>query len=202
MGTRLISWRGLSALVMVVLLSGLLTAGSAFAATRYEQSDPSVVYTGVWTPSVLPGHSGGSVEYSSDQANGTATFSFTGTGVDYIAAKWYNRGIAAVSLDGGPEQLLDLYAPGIPGDTTTVQYQQVIYSVRALANGPHTLKVRVTGTRSGAAAAPGLITVDAFDVFVEPPVVSTSASSLWSLAVLGLVGVGVAAVVLKRRAVS
>jgi hypothetical protein len=201
MDWRLISWRRLGASILVAVLVGLVTPGSAFAApTRYEQTAPSIVYSGTWTTSGLPGHSGGSLAYSS-QVNGTATFTFTGTGVDYIGAKWYNRGIAAISLDGGPEQMRDLYAPGVVGDTGTVQYQQVIWGLRGLPNGPHTLRVRVTGNNGGAASAPYLITVDAFDVFVEPPVVSTPASSPWSiaLAAVGVFGLVVAANVLRRR---
>ena len=152
---------------------------------------------------MLPGHSGGNLAYSSDQVNGTATFTFTGTGVDYIAAKWYNRGIAAVSLDGGAEQMFDLYAPGVAGDTSTVQYQQVIYSVRGLANGPHTLRVRVTGNHRAAAAVPYLITVDAFDIV--DPTVSSPASSTWSLALAAVGALGAVAVldvVRRRRAVA
>jgi hypothetical protein len=178
-------------------------AAPAFAGvTRYEQTDPSVAYTGTWTNSSLPGHSGGSVLYSS-QVNATATFSFTGTGVVWIAAKWYNRGIAAVSLDGGPEQMVDLYAPGVSGDTSTVSFQQAVYSASGLSNGPHTLRIRVTGNHNAAATTPYLITVDAFDVTTPdppPPVVSTSASSPWSIAVLAVLGLaGAGAVYAVRR---
>lgn len=191
-------------LLSIVLVMALVASPAFAGVTRYEQTDPSVTYTGTWTNSSLPGHSGGSVLYSS-QVNATATFSFTGTGVVWIAAKWYNRGIAAVSLDGGPEQMVDLYAPGIPGDTSTVSFQQQVYSASGLSNGPHTLTIRVTGNRNPAASSPYLITVDAFDVTVPdppPPVTSTSASSPWTIAVLLGVGVvGVAAVgALRRRA--
>jgi|GEM_PF-5784640 len=195
-----------AALVLLALVVGTLSAAVAFAGdpTRYEEDHPNVSYTGTWLPSFLPGHSGGSVAYSSDDPDATATFTFSGTGVDYIAATWYNRGIAAVSLNGGPEEMIDLYSPGIPGDTTTVGYQQVVYSVRDLPDGPHTLTVRVTGDSNPAASSPYLITVDAFDVFVEPPVVSVPASSWWSLALLAAMGLAVigvgASATAKRRA--
>lgn len=189
MKPRLVSWRLFGALALIFAISSLIWASAALASvTRYEETDPSVAYTGGWSLSSLPGHSSGSLEYSSDAPNATATFSFTGTGVDWIAAKWYNRGIAAVSLDGSSEQMVDLYAPGTPGDTNTVSYQQVVYSKRGLANGPHTLRIRVTGTFSSG-SSPYLITVDAFDVFVRPPV-STPASSPWTLALLAVIGIG------------
>jgi len=182
---------------LLVLVAVLLITSTAFAAvTRYEETDPSVVKTGTWTSSPLPGHSAGAVDYTSDGTPpvGSATFSFTGTGVDYIAAKWFNRGFAAVSLDGEPAQDVDLYAPGVSGDTSTVSYQQVVYSASGLADGPHTLTVTWTGRHNPAASgvANYLITIDAFDVTTpdpEPPVVSTPASSPWSLVLLALVGV-------------
>lgn len=183
------------------LVAGLLFASTAHAAVvRYEQDDPSVVYSGSWSTSVLPGHSGGSVAYTTDDPNATATFTFDGTGVDLIAAEWYNRGIAAVSLDGGPEMLVDLYAPGVPGDTGTVSYQQVVYSTGTLVNSSHTLTVRCTGSGNPSAAAPLLITIDAFDVRTVPATVSTPASSPWSMLAFAAIGLVVAAVMLRKPA--
>jgi hypothetical protein len=199
MQRRLISVRLLGSLTLIFLLFGLLIASPALAATRYEQTDPSIVYTGVWTPSVLPGHSGGSVAYTTTQLGATATFTFSGTGVDWIAAKWYNRGIGEVQIDGGAWQPVDQYAAGIPGDTNTVLYQQVVHSVRGLTNGPHTLTVRLTSSHNPAAASPYLITIDAFDVFVEPPAVSSPASSPWSLLLAGVLGIGGVAVMAKSK---
>jgi hypothetical protein len=198
--------RTLVSALLVMSLWVLVFAGSAFAAVeRVEQNDPSISYTGTWSQSVLSGHSGGSVAFSSDSPNATAVISFTGTGIDYIAATWFNRGWAAVSLDGGPEQLVDLYSPGSsingPEDPVTgVKFQQVIYSASGLSNGPHTLQVRVVGNNgTPGSASPWLVTVDAFDVTTpDPPVVTTSASSTWSLA-LGVLLAGAVVAVLARR---
>ncbi len=193
--------------MVVALLASVVFAGSAFAATtRVEESDASVVFSGVWTASPLSGHSGGNVAFSSEAPNAAATISFSGTGIDYIAAKWFNRGWAAVSIDGGPEQLVDLYSPGNstngPSDPVTgVKFQQVIYSASGLSNGPHTLRVRVVGNNgTPGSASPWLVTVDAFDVTVpDPPVVSTSASSPWSLVVGGVLAIGLAVAVARKR---
>ncbi len=189
-------------LSLVLALSSLVFAGSALAAvTRYEQTDPAVVYSGTWTPSTLPGHSGGNLAYTTDVLGSTASFSFNGTGVTWIAAKWYNRGIGEIQIDGGAWQPVDQYAPGIVGDTSTVQYQQAVYSVSGLTNGPHTVLIRLTNTHNLAAASPYLITLDAFDVTVpDPPVVSTTASSPGGIAAVALIGVLGAAVMLRRRA--
>ena len=99
---------GLRSIVLVSLLAALVClvfASPAFAlTTRVEQSSPSITYAGARTPSTLPGHSGGSLAYTTDQPNATATFTFTGTGVDWIAAKWYNRGIGEIRIDSGAWQ--------------------------------------------------------------------------------------------------
>ena len=92
---------------MLVVACSLALATPAFAATtRVEQGDPSITYTGTWSPSNLPGHSGGSVAYTTETLGATASINFTGTGVDWIAAKWYNRGIGEVQIDGGAWSLL------------------------------------------------------------------------------------------------
>lgn len=186
----------------VVIIASFVLATSAFATvTRFEQDSASVVYSGTWANSILPGHSAGSVSYTSDGTPpvGSATFSFNGTGVKYIAAKWYNRGHASVSVDGGAATIVDLYAPGVAGDTSTVSYQQEVFSATGLSNGPHTLTVTWDNSHNAAATAPYLITVDAFDVTTPDPVVSTTASSPWSVALASLVGLALVGALVRRR---
>jgi O-glycosyl hydrolase/riboflavin biosynthesis pyrimidine reductase len=67
---------------------------------------------------------------------------FHGTAIDLYGAKAPNHGIAAVSIDGGPETLVDFYAPSRIDNV-------VAYSSPGLSAGNHTLKVRVTGTKNG-----------------------------------------------------
>ncbi|MFI1169829.1 hypothetical protein ACH4UM_41410, partial [Streptomyces sp. NPDC020801] len=68
------------------------------------------------------------------------TYTFTGTGVDFITAEASNRGHVHVSIDGGADQTFDC-------SSTTVKYQQACASVRDLAYGSHTIKVtKVDGT--------------------------------------------------------
>ncbi len=55
-----------------------------------------------------------------------------------------HHGIAAVSVDGGAETMVDLYR-------ATRAEQQAGYVSPVLAAGSHTVRVRVTGTRSAAA---------------------------------------------------
>jgi hypothetical protein len=199
------AWRRIGILFVVALVGGLLLTAPAFAATtRVDATTSNTTFTlpNPWlvsTPAGLPapGHFGGSVFYSTT-TNGTATFSFEGTGIAIVYAKWGNRGIAGVSVDGGPETLVDMYAPG-SGSLATVQPQQVTQIASGLTNGPHTVTIRVTGTRNPA-STDNLINIDAYDVTTpDPPVYSTPASSTWSIAVGALLALGVALVVSRRR---
>ena len=70
---------------------------------------------------------------------------FTGTQVKVYTTKAPQHGIQAVSIDGGRETMVDLYAP-------TRANQVLLYTSPLLPDGPHTLKVRVTGTKNGNAS--------------------------------------------------
>ena len=78
-------------------------------------------------------------------------------------------------------------------------YQAVVYSVRNLPYGPHTVAIRLTTGRNPAASSPYLITLDAFDVVEEPPAVSTSASSPLSIAMVAVLSLSGVAVAITRR---
>jgi hypothetical protein len=179
----------------------LLAAGPALAdvKTRSEQNGPGVTYTGVWNNWSDPLLSGGS--YTWMNSPGGATFTFSGTGVDWIGLKHSYTGFGEVSVDGGPWTQVNLYS-------ASPQYQQVLWSRTGLVNGPHTLAIRWTGLHPlGPQAVYGgglpphnpaaLLNVDAFDVYTPSPVVSTPASSPWSLALLALAGLAGIAVVAR-----
>ena len=55
-------------------------------------------------------------------------------------------GIMGVSLDGGPETLVDCFYPQLPHHAT-VQPVAPVFRSPLLTSGPHTLKIRVTGDR-------------------------------------------------------
>jgi hypothetical protein len=133
------------------------------------------------------GLSGGQGIYS-NTAGDTLTFPFNGTGIDWIGVIAPTCGNADVWVDGGAPVTINLHV------STPAEYNKTLWSKTGLSNGAHTLHIRVQGN--------GNVNVDAVDVHTpDPPVVSTSASSPWSLAFLaafGLAGVGV--LVAKKRA--
>jgi len=134
-----------------VPLAGVLPSGS----TRVEESDPSVVYTGVWLTQRRSDLSGGSI-VESPYPISTASLSFTGTGIRWIGFKAVWGGIAQVYMDGALQATVDSYAP-------TEQAQAVMYTVTGLAPGLHTITIKVTGTWNPAGCCSWVV-VDAFDV--------------------------------------
>ena len=82
---------------------------------------------------------------------------FNGTKVDLYGAKAANHGIAAVSVDGGPETLVDFYRASRLDNL-------LMWSSPTLSSGAHTLAVRVTGTKN--AFSTGVyIPADRVDIF-------------------------------------
>jgi hypothetical protein len=73
-------------------------------------------------------------------------FRFSGTQLKLYATKGPSFGIGAYSIDGGPETLVDQFAPGRHD-------QQLVFTSSVLASGPHTLKVRVTRTKNVSATS-------------------------------------------------
>ncbi len=74
-------------------------------------------------------------------AGSTATLAFTGTRVALHAVRDVDQQIIAVSVDGGQETLVDDYSP-------TRNASGVVWTSPVLANGAHTMRVRVTGNRN------------------------------------------------------
>ncbi|HEX6225194.1 MAG TPA: LamG-like jellyroll fold domain-containing protein [Chryseolinea sp.] len=78
-------------------------------------------------------------------ANAYLTFTFEGNKIEWFTEKKNTHGIAAISIDGGPETLIDLYS-------STEQHILVYTSPSTLAQGSHTVKIRATGTKNPASS--------------------------------------------------
>ncbi|HYU68110.1 MAG TPA: Ig-like domain-containing protein [Burkholderiales bacterium] len=141
--------------------SGPLVAVDAFdvtrPGTRFEETDPSVAYSGSWIQGNLNrAWSMGTIS-ESNSAGATATFTFTGTSVSWIGCRKFTTGIANVYLDGVFVAEIDTFASPREG------YQDIIFKATGLASGSHTLTIEATG-RQNPAASNNYIVVDAFDV--------------------------------------
>ena len=124
--------------------------------TRFEETDGSVVYSGSWDHGNFNRAWSMRTIAASSVPGAQATFTFTGTGVDWIGSRKSTTGIARVYVDGVFVTEVDTFAPGDG-------LQETIYSATGLAAGSHTLTIEVTGLKN-AASSSAYIVVDAFDV--------------------------------------
>jgi trimeric autotransporter adhesin len=123
-------------------------------ATRIQENDSSIVYTGTWYTNASSAHNGGNA-FLTNEKNAQATLTFNGTGVSWIGVLDPWAGIAWVYLDG-TLATVDTYGP-----TTT--YQQALFTARNLAPGPHTLSIQVTHMRD-ADGSGSWVWIDGFEI--------------------------------------
>ena len=121
--------------------------------TRYEDTDPLMKWSGVWTLSAYSKASGGT--YHLTQVLGASVLvKFKGTSISLVVLKQPELGIAKLTLDGVVYSV-DLYSPD--------RHSATVWTSPTLANGTHQLKVEETGTKNPAATWP-FITIDAVEV--------------------------------------
>lgn len=106
--------------------------------------------------SVGAGGASGAAYYQSSTTNDEAVFKFNGTGVTWLATKGADKGIAGVYIDGAFDSNIDLF-------NAAPQYQQSVFTKSGLSAGPHTLKIKVTGTKNVASSGYN-VTLDACQV--------------------------------------
>lgn len=104
----------------------------------------------------------------SNQPNNTATVNFTGTKVELYSAKAAHHGIVAVSIDNGPETMVDLYS-------ASRQDFALVYGSAVLSHGNHTIKMRVTGNKNSAATGTYVI-IDYIKVYAGAATAVTGVS--------------------------
>lgn len=102
-----------------------------------------------WIAGTPAGHYNNTVQFSS-AVNSTLVTRFTGTKIEWIHEQDKHLGIAAISIDNGPETLVDTYS-------ATNKKQQTLYTSPVLTRGLHTIKLRVTGTKNTAATGVYLV---------------------------------------------
>ncbi|WP_188195001.1 family 43 glycosylhydrolase [Nonomuraea sp. SYSU D8015] len=136
-----------------------LPSGDPGAATSViNDTDAQVAYAGAWQSGSQCGtQCFWGNDHWSGQAGATATIRFTGTRVALLSVRDAGNGIAAISIDGGPEQRVDLYSAIRVGE-------ELNYVSPVLPAGPHTLRVRVTGEKNPASDGT-VISLDRIEVY-------------------------------------
>ena len=121
---------------------------------RVEEGSPSVGFTSNWAHGDTTTAWSGSTAAASRTAGERATFTFTGTSVDWIGLRAPTAGIARVFVDGIFRGDVDLYE--------STRLQAFVFGVSGLINTTHTMEIEATGLRNPA-ATDSLVVVDAFD---------------------------------------
>lgn len=126
--------------------------------TRVEEDSPSVTKVGTWTPKTDGSHSG-TTQIISNTIGDSATYTFTGTSIQWVSSRYSNRGKAKVYIDDIYQQEIDLYSTG------SWLAQQVVFTKTGLSSGTHTIKIEVSGKNplSGGPWGSGWVPIDAFD---------------------------------------
>jgi GH25 family lysozyme M1 (1,4-beta-N-acetylmuramidase) len=124
-------------------------AGRIAKTAVFQQTSSAVTWSGPWSTSSSSGASGGSTRYATAR-NAKATFTVTGSGVAWVAAKGPTRGTASVYVDGTWVHSVNLHA-------ATGQSRAIVFSQNWTAIGTHRITVVVQGT-----AGHPRVDVDAF----------------------------------------
>ncbi|MDF2540557.1 MAG: outer rane adhesin like protein [Herbinix sp.] len=123
--------------------------------TDTEHESILIHYEGEW------GFSSNQMCYNSDNhwtsdKDKYCLVTFEGVQATYFGAPGNNNGIAAISVDDGPETLVDLYSPTLSPSTA-------MFTTPLLASGKHTLKIRVTGDKN-VSSEYNYVNIDRFDI--------------------------------------
>ena len=121
--------------------------------TRCDDTSWSIDYAGTWERGEFEQASNATLTYTNDPS-AAAHFSFEGTQLRYVYTKAFNRGIAAVFLDGMPKGVVDLYGPTLAWQSSSV--------FGGLPPGPHIVEIRATGRRNPA-STDSYIDIDALE---------------------------------------
>ncbi|MCX7008877.1 MAG: hypothetical protein NTY53_16805 [Kiritimatiellaeota bacterium] len=121
-------------------------------ATLVNDDDPAIRYTGNWIVSrKRKFHNHQDDVHASQSAGDAAEFTFTGTGVEWLAEKFSDQGSAEVFLDGQSRGTVQLKQQDFP---RLVQVR--VFSAQQLPAGRHTLKIVNTGS--------DFVAIDAFAI--------------------------------------
>jgi hypothetical protein len=137
-----------------IIVDAFDVTGGASAATRIEDTDSAVSYTGDWV-FLTDARATGGTAAEAQVAGAVATLSFTGTEVRWLGYSFSGGGIARVSVDGTFVGEVDQYSPS--------EILQAVSFRALLPQGAHTLTIEVTG-RANPNSVNTWVLIDAFDV--------------------------------------
>ena len=95
-------------------------------------------------------------DHYSGTAGNSVSMRFSGTGITLLGSKAPWHGQAAISIDGGPEKVVEYYAP-------TRQDKVPLFTSPVLSAGEHVVRMRVLSTRNGYSSG-NVVTLDRVDI--------------------------------------
>jgi len=121
----------------------------------YEEDNAKFAYEGTWKTSKSSATSGGTF-MQADSSGASVTVRFTGVRLTWFGRVGESNGRANVSVDGGPEGTVDLYA-------STTESKQALWDTGILDLETHTVTISWSGEKNASATGTG-INVDGFQV--------------------------------------
>ena len=125
------------------------TFGPSLEVLRSQQTSTSIAYSSAWKTGTAATASGGSVRYTTT-AGASATYTFSGRSIAWVADRGPTRGSARIYVDGIYTGLVSLHA-------SSYQWRQIVYEASWSTSGTHTIKIVAVGT-----AGHPRVDVDAF----------------------------------------
>ncbi|HYK96046.1 MAG TPA: hypothetical protein VE011_09310 [Candidatus Dormibacteraeota bacterium] len=113
-------------------------AGASVVPLLTQESSSAVAYAGAWTAVANGYASGGHLRYTTARG-GSATYTFTGASIGWVAYRGPNRGTAAVYVDGIYRGSVNLYS-------AYYYARQIVYAFNWGTNGTHTIRIVGLGT--------------------------------------------------------
>ena len=112
--------------------------GAFFEPMLRQSSTSNVTFSGDWIRSEKDGYSGGATRYAMD-AGASASHTFTGTSVGWVAAVGPGRGSADVYVDGVHRSTVSLHS-------SEAARRQVVFVAHWPSQASHTIEIVVVGT--------------------------------------------------------
>ena len=120
---------------------------------KCDDTNWSISYSGNWQRAEFEQASNATLTYTNDPS-AVARFSFEGTELRYWYTKAFNRGFAAVFIDGVSKGVVDLYSPMIEWQSSSL--------FAGLPPGRHVVEIHATGRRDPA-STDAFIDIDALE---------------------------------------
>jgi hypothetical protein len=116
---------------------GAWAYGPTLSPLLLQQTSTTIHYTGTWTTTTSTSYSGGSTRYAK-VAGASASYTFTGRSIAWIASTSTTRGKVKVYVDGVYVTTVDLYG--------TTRHRVLVWQKTWTTAASRTLKLVVAGT--------------------------------------------------------